>query len=188
MSKKEKTAEDEEIEKSSEEESELVEILEKEKEESIDEPLSQIDENRFREFLEPVQGSSPVLEEVTAAQEEPVFIGGFAQSSAATRERRDEDSISYSHSRNNKNEEKYEVQSTVGDDIHVSSPSHVDMETIGRDLHHSPGQISPVNTELQELRRTQETSGESYVSAAERIDMMKVGKEPTKPREYKINQ
>jgi hypothetical protein len=187
MPDKEKTSK--EVQENPEEDkSELIEIIEKEKEESIDEPLSQIDENRFREFLEPVQSSAPVLEEVTAAQESPVFIGGFAQGSDSGEGRREGDSISYSHSRNNKNEEKYEVQSTVGNDIHVSFPSHVDMETIGRDLHHSPEQISPVNTELQELRRNQETSGESYVSTLERTDMMEVGKERPKPREYKINQ
>ena len=185
MVDKEKISKEVQEDSEDEDKSELIEILGKEKEqeeESVDESISQIDENRFREFLQPIQTSSPVLEEVTAEQEGPVFVSTFSSASDSEERRREGDSIKYTNEKQYNNV-KYVDTPGVGTDF-----SRVDFEKTGRELHPQLRETAPVNIGIQELDNPHRNQKEDYSIAPKGLDRMKIGKEDRKTREYKVGE
>jgi hypothetical protein len=178
---KEEEKEESFLEESSEdEESELVEILEEEKQNNR---LSgQIDEVKFKEFFNPVSSSSPVLEEVTAEQESPIFISSFSQGSD-TRERREEDSTGYLNQKQYNDEPKYVDTPGIDNEF-----SRINTETTGRDLHPQLRNVAPVTFGIHELNNSPKNKKEDYLVSPKQIDEMEIGRERPKPREYKIGE
>jgi len=110
------------------EESELIEIIEKEQDDEI--PV--IDESGFREFLQsPTSSATPVLEEVTVAQEEPVFFTPAGGGASQTREGvEDDDPFKYANQGGNNDEDpQYVEMSTQGDSLERFDPITAKIET-----------------------------------------------------------
>ena len=177
MPKKDKTAEDEGIQKDSkdeahEEESELIEILEEEQEEEI--PV--IDESGFREFLQSSTSSAiPVLEEVTGAQEGPVFFA------TGRREQIDEkiegdDPFKYANQGGqNREDPKYVNMSDAGGPL-----ERINIEDMGRERE----QIQEVQL-IKPTERGTESRMYEKKRDAEAIDSLKVGTQKALEEEKK---
>ena len=175
MSKnKDETAEEvqEDSEDEEHEESELIEIIEKEQDDEI--PI--IDESGFREFLQsPTISATPVLEEVTVAQEEPVFFATAGGGASQTREGvEDDDPFKYANQGGNNDEDpQYVEMSTQGGPLERFDPTKARIET--NPIQETQLSYSP---ETKGIDRAQEK-----IMSADQIDIMQVGREDTVKKE-----
>ncbi len=175
MPNKDETAE--EVQEDSEdeepkEESELIEIIEKEQDDEI--PV--IDESGFREFLQlPTSSANPVLEEVTVAQEGPVFFATAGGGASQTREGvEDDDPFKYANQGGNNDED----------------PQYVEMTDAGGPLErfdHITARIETNPIQETQLSYSPEAKGadraQEKTMSADQIDIMQAGREETIKKE-----
>ena len=159
-------------------------------EEEIKDTENSLDKNQFHEFLKPsAESFSPVLEKVQDAprQESLEHDVGFISTSAKQQEDRNiqYNPVSYTESytpiSERDIESSVEESRKIRETFSVAQPAPINVETAGRDLHPQLREVSPVNLESMELRKSQGTLEEKYIKP-ERIDMEKVGREKAPSR------
>jgi len=152
------------------EESDLEEILDE------DDEVISIDEHRFTEFLRPIHGSAPVLEEVAGFQTGPVFfaMGGGGQSQERENNG-DDDPFKYANQGGGNGEDpKYVSMSDTGRPL-----ERVDIMNVGREqeLTRNVGFVQSTETRGMESQMYEKKMD------AERVDPLKVGTHETIQKE-----
>ncbi|MBR9701770.1 hypothetical protein GOV13_02515 [Candidatus Pacearchaeota archaeon] len=182
MPKEEEILDDEEapsedIVEAHEEESDLIEILDDER--AVEEVPEEIDENRFTEFLQPIHGSSPILEHVAGGGPAgPVFFATGGGGSPQAREGVEgDDPFKYANQGGGNGEDpKYVDMGDAGGQL-----ERVDFETVGKDpsLTRDAGFVQSTETKGMESKMY-ETKMD-----VERADPLKVGTHETIQEEKK---
>ncbi len=155
--------------KSSELEKEIEETESQETNKALEKTSEEtIDDNEFREFIQPsIESFSPVLEKVEIPQES--LEQDVAPISTST-EKKDETSTNYDTGYIEPNYESIVRESIKNENLIVKQSVPINMERVGTDLRPQIEQNFQINPELQELRKSRGKLEQDYIAKAEKLD------------------
>ena len=138
---------------------------ESELEEQVDKIEEEINDNQFQEFLKPSsEDFSPVLEKIADAPE-LVNLEQDVSSSTFTENKKEEDT-----KYDEVNYETVREELRKNENLLVKQFAPIRIENAGKDLHPQLRDMTFVNPELHELKRTEKNLETDYVPKAERLD------------------
>jgi len=173
----------------SEEESELVAILDEEKVKELAEEISEDDNLEIESadeypsgFLQlPKESTAPVLEQIAGQQQLGRIF--FSQEIGGEEEEKE---IKYTPSKYNESSEKnYETRrDKESQGISVQQPAHLETEKRRNEVLRG---VTPANTEIQELKNNPGKTQEQYFATPERVDENRnLPFESKRERKYKL--
>jgi len=146
--------------------------FESELEKEIEETEEIIDNNEFREFIQPssqefINILAPVLEKVEIPQQES--LEQDVASISTSTEKKDETPTNYDTGYIEPDYESINRESTKDENLLIKRPMPVNIERVG-DLRPQIERNFQINPEIQELRKSQGKLEGDYVAKAEKLD------------------